>query len=192
MLVLVIRDPLRNIPEVLVETKAAGFDEIGRAVFDMLAAAVGRITSDPGFSAIPAALTNMRAPLVLYRTTHSGIPYAQGKWRPRVGGAFNVSTAGNWNAQVARHGHAVIDRYPILHVTSRNDQGLPADVWVLDVVMDWVNPGDAAFEPVRIYFGARRARVQWADQQGKVLLEDSRFVEGELPETRGNAPVTQS
>lgn len=181
-------DPLRNIPEVIVESRAAGFDEIGRAVFDMLAAAVGRITTNPAFADIPTSLTNMRAPLVLYRTT--GGAYAQGKWRPRVGGALNVATAADWLTHVVRRGHAVIAGYPILHVVTRDENERPLDVWVLDVVMDWVVPDDKAFEPIRIYLGARPAYVEW-DGKPRVVTGDARFVEGELPVPGTNAPVAR-
>lgn len=186
-----ISDPLRNVPDVLIESKAAGFAEIGQAVFDMLAAAVGRITSDPDFASLPSSQKNMRAAFVLYRSTHSGNAYAQGKWRPRVGGALNISTAANWGTQVAAQGHAVLSGYPILHVLDREEKGRPSDVWVLDVVMDWVSLGDLAFEPVRVYFGARPARVSWSGDTPRIEIDRSRSVEGELPVTTRNAPVTR-
>ena len=91
-------------------------------MFAMLAAAVNRITADPTFAEIPPALRNMRAVLVLRRDARPGV-YAQGTWRPRVGGALNFSVAPNWETQVAEQGHAVLAGHPVVHVLTRDATG---------------------------------------------------------------------
>lgn len=181
-------DPALLVPDVVVESKAAGFDAIGNAVFGLLSRAIGRMRDDRLAPRLPVLSDEeMRAAFYVRRGTHRDSVYVQGKWRPHVGGVLFITTASNWGAQVARPGHAVLDGHPVVHVAMRDSANRPLRVWVIDVVATHLAPHDTVGEPVRVYFGARAAEVRWTNGEAMLSIDHSRTAEGALPVPMFNA-----
>lgn len=183
-------DPLHVTPDVIVESNAVGFDDIGSAVFSQLPVTLQYLMSQRHYAQLDFTRSDTTAPCIIDRRINGyDSVHAQGKWLPRRGGMLIVTTASNWGSQVGRRGHAVLGGHPVLHVLERDQLGRPTEVWVIRVVSAYVDVGDLVGEPVRIYFGASRADVSWDDDEAEVRVDFStRAVEGTVPVPFANAP----
>jgi hypothetical protein len=89
-------DPLHVTPDVIAEPNAAGFGDIGGAVFSQLSVTLKYLMSLRYYSQLDFTSSDATAPFLTDRRIKGyDSVYVQGKWRPRRGGMIVVTTAPN-------------------------------------------------------------------------------------------------